>query len=112
MYAIIVTGGKQYRVEQGDTIEIEKLESTPGDEVTFDTVLLVGEGKDVLIGQPSVVGSKVIGQLVRQDRGEKIVIGKYKRRKTYRRKTGHRQSISVVEIKEIITPQKEQRDGS
>ena len=65
MYAIIETGGKQYRVEQGDTIEIEKLESAPGEEVTFDKVLLVGEGDNVLIGQPAVVGSKVIGQLVR-----------------------------------------------
>ncbi|MDP2898119.1 MAG: 50S ribosomal protein L21 [bacterium] len=107
MYAIIETGGKQYRVQQGDTIEIEKLDSGPGDEVTFDAVLLVGEGNDLLIGQPNVVGSKVIGQLVRQDRGEKIIVGKYKRRKKYRRRTGHRQSISVVEIKEIVKPQKE-----
>jgi large subunit ribosomal protein L21 len=107
MYAIIETGGKQYRVQQGDTIEIEKLDFGTGDEVTFDAVLLVGEGNDLLIGQPNVVGSKVIGQLVRQDRGEKIVVGKYKRRKKYRRRTGHRQSISVVEIKEIVKPQKE-----
>jgi large subunit ribosomal protein L21 len=107
MYAIIETGGKQYRVQQGDTIEIEKLDFGTGDEVTFDAVLRVGEGNDLLIGQPNVVGSKVIGQLVRQDRGEKIVVGKYKRRKKYRRRTGHRQSISVVEIKEIVKPQKE-----
>ncbi len=112
MYAIIETGGKQYKVEEGDTIEIEKLDGVSGKEVTFDKVLLIGDGKDCAIGRPNVAGSKVVGQLLRQDRGEKIVIGKFKRRKGYRRKTGHRQDISVVTIKQIIKPQKEQSDGA
>jgi large subunit ribosomal protein L21 len=112
MYAVIETGGKQYRVQQGDTIEVEKIAGSPGDEVTFDRVLLIGAGKDVAVGQPNVAGSKVIGQLLREDRGKKIIIGKFKRRKKYRRKTGHRQTLSVVEIKEIIEPEKEEGDGS
>jgi len=107
MYAVIETGGKQYRVEQGETIEIEKIAGSPGDEVTFDNVLLIGDGKDLAIGQPNVVGSKVMGQLLRHDRGKKIIVGKFKRRKKYRRKTGHRQALSVVQIKQIIKPQKE-----
>jgi len=107
MFAVIQTGGKQYRVKQGDTIEIERIAGLPGEEVTFDKVLLIGDGNDYAIGQPNVAGSKVLGELLRHDRGEKIVIGKFKRRRKYRRKTGHRQEISVVRIKEIIKAQKE-----
>ncbi len=112
MYAVIETGGKQYRVQEGDTIEIEKVPGTPGEELTFDGVLMIGGGKKSAIGQPVVEGSKVIGELLRQDRGEKIIVGKFKRRKKYRRKMGHRQDISVVRIKQIVKPQKEQSDGS
>lgn len=112
MYAVIHTGGKQYRVREGDTIEIELVEGLPGEEVTFDEVLFIGDGRDYAIGQPNVAGSKVVAQLLRHDRGKKIVVGKFKRRKKYRRKTGHRQNISVVTIKQIIIPQKEQSDGS
>ena len=112
MYAVIETGGKQYRVKEGDTIEIERIVGSPGEEVTFDKVLLIGDGKDYAIGKPNVVGSTVVGQLLRHDRGEKIIVGKFKRRKKYRRKAGHRQSISVVQIKQIVKPQKEQSDGS
>jgi len=112
MYAIIETGGKQYKVEEGDTIEIETVVAMPGEEVTFDRVLLIGDGKDCAIGQPNVAGSRVVGQLLRHDRGEKIVVGKFKRRKKYRRRTGHRQGISVVQIKQITRPQKGTSDGS
>ncbi|NQT84959.1 50S ribosomal protein L21 [bacterium] len=112
MYAVIETGGKQYKVREGDTIEIERLAGVPGEELTFDRVFLIGDGKDYAIGRPDVPGSKVIGELLRQDRGKKIVVGKFKRRKKYRRKTGHRQNISVVRIKQIVKPQKEQSDGS
>ena len=112
MYAVIKTGGKQYTVKQDEIIEIEKISASPGEEVTFDEVLLVGEGKDVAIGRPNVPGSKVVGQLLRHDQGEKIYVGKIKRRKKYRRKTGHRQEISVVQIKQIMTPQKEDSDGA
>ena len=112
MYAVIETGGKQYKVQEGDTIEIESVAGSPGEELTFDRVFLVGDGKDCAIGQPNVPGSKVIGELLRHDRGKKIIVGKFKRRKMYRKKTGHRQNISVVRIKQIVTPQKEQSDGS
>lgn len=112
MYAVIETGGKQYRVQEGDTIEIEKVPGEAGAEITFDGVLMIGEGKKSAIGQPVVEGSKVVGELLRQDRGEKIIVGKFKRRKKYRRKTGHRQDISVVRIKQIVNPQKEESDGS
>lgn len=112
MYAVIETGGKQYKVKEGDTIEIEKVVGEPGEELAFDRVLLIGEGKDCAIGQPEVPGSKVIGELLRHDRDKKIIVGTFKKRKKYRRKMGHRQSISVVRIKQIVTPQKEQSDGS
>ncbi len=107
MHAVIETGGKQYRVQEGETVEIERIVASPGDEVTFDKVLLIGDGKDSAIGHPTVAGSKVVAQLLRHDRGDKIVIGKFKRRKNYRRKTGHRQEISVVQIKQILKPQKD-----
>ena len=106
MYAVIETGGKQYKVQQGDTIEIEKVPGEAGAEITFDSVLMLGDGKKSVIGQPNVEGSKVVGQLLRQDRGEKIVVGKFKRRKMYRRKMGHRQDISVVRITQIVKPKK------
>ncbi len=107
MYAVIETGGKQYRIEEGDAIEIEKIEGSPGQEVTFDKVLLIGDGKDYAIGQPRLGrGSKVVGELLDQTRGEKIFVGKFKRRKKYHRRTGHRQDISVVQIKQIVKPQK------
>jgi large subunit ribosomal protein L21 len=112
MYAVIETGGKQYSVKEGETIEIEKVAATPGEELAFERVLMIGDGKHSAIGQPEVSGSKVIGELLRHDRGEKIIVGKFKRRKKYRRKTGHRQDISIVRIKQIIKPQKEESDGS
>ena len=112
MYAVIETGGKQYKVEEGDTIEIEKVAGEPGEELSFERVLLIGEGKGCAIGQPEVPGSKVIGELLRQDRDKKIVVGTFKKRKMYRRKMGHRQNISVVRIKQIVKPQKEQSNGS
>jgi len=112
MYAVIETGGKQYKVSEDDTIEIETVAACPGEEVTFDNVLMIGDGKDYAIGRPNVSGSKVIGELLRHDRGEKIVVGTFKRRKKYRRKIGHRQNISVVRIKQIVKPEKEESDGS
>jgi large subunit ribosomal protein L21 len=112
MYAVIETGGKQYKVSEGDTIEIETVAASPGEDVIFDNVLMIGDGKDYAIGRPNVSGSRVVGELLRHDRGEKIVVGKFKRRKKYRRKTGHRQNISVVRIKQILKPDKEQTDGS
>jgi len=112
MYAVIETGGKQYTVKEGDIIEIETVAGEPGEALTFDRVLMISEAKEYAIGRPNVDGSKVIGELLRHDRDKKIIVGTFKRRKKYRRKIGHRQNISVVRIKQIVKPQKEQSDGS
>ena len=100
MYAIIATGGKQYRVSEGDVIYIEKIDAQVDSTVSFD-VLLMGNGGDVKIGTPVVEGVKVEGKVVGQIRGEKIVVYKYKSKKNYRRKQGHRQPYTKVEITKI-----------
>ncbi len=96
MYAIIATGGKQYRVSEGDTIYIEKLENEAGDIVTFPVLMLSGE--TIEVGNPYVEGATVTGKIIRHGKGEKIVILKYKSKKNYRRKAGHRQPFTQVEI--------------
>ena len=101
MYAVIETGGKQYRVNQGDVIKVEKLAADVGEKVDFDRVLLVGEGTDVKVGSPVVDGASVSGTVVEQDRHRKIVVFKMKRRKNYRRKQGHRQDYTGVLIDKI-----------
>jgi large subunit ribosomal protein L21 len=101
MYAVIQTGGKQYRVNQGDVIKVEKLAADVGSKVDFDQVLLVGEGSDVKVGSPVVNGAKVSGTVVEQDRHRKIVVFKMKRRKGYRRKQGHRQDYTGIRIEKI-----------
>jgi len=98
--AVIRTGGKQYRVAPGDVLRIEKLEGAPGSSVTFDEVLFLG-GDSPKFGAPLVAGAKVTAQILAQDRGEKIVIFKFKRRKKHRRKSGHRQSFTAVKITEV-----------
>ena len=100
MYAIIATGGKQYRVSEGDVIYIEKIDAQVDSTVSFD-VLLVGNDGDVRSGTPIVEGAKVEGKVVGQVRGEKIVVFKYKSKKNYRRKQGHRQPYTKVEITKI-----------
>ena len=100
MYAIIATGGKQYRVSEGDVIYIEKIDAQVDSTVSFD-VLLMGNDGDVMIGTPVVEGVKVEGKVVGQIRGEKIVVYKYKSKKNYRRKQGHRQPYTKVEITKI-----------
>ena len=100
MYAIIATGGKQYRVSEGDVIYIEKIDAQVDSAVSFD-VLLVGNEGDVRVGTPVVEGVKVEGKVVGQIRGEKIVVFKYKSKKNYRRKQGHRQPYTKVEITKI-----------
>ena len=100
MYAIIATGGKQYRVSEGDVIYIEKIDAQVDSTVSFD-VLLVGNEGDVKVGTPVVEGVKVEGKVVGQVRGEKIVVFKYKSKKNYRRKQGHRQPYTKVEITKI-----------
>ena len=100
MYAIIATGGKQYRVSEGDVIYIEKIDAEVDSTVSFD-VLLVGNDGDVKVGTPVVEGVKVEGKVVGQVRGDKIIVFKYKSKKNYRRKQGHRQPYTKVEITKI-----------
>ncbi len=101
MYAVIVTGGKQYRVAEGDIIQIEKLDAEEGASVNFDNVLMVGEGDSVKIGAPYVDGCKVTATVQSQLRGKKIEIMKFRRRKHHQKRTGHRQYLTQVEISEI-----------
>ena len=100
MYAIIKTGGKQYCVEEGKVITIEKLDVEAGAEVAFDEVLLVS-GDSVKIGQPTVAGAKVTGKVLEQGKGSKIRIFKYKAKSNYRRRQGHRQPFTKVQIEKI-----------
>jgi len=105
VYAIIETGSKQYRVQPGDTIDIELLDLAEGqDKVEFDRVLLVGDGETVKIGTPVVSGAKVVAKPMGELRGPKIDIIKYKRRKGYRLKRGHRQDLLRVQIDQIVAP--------
>jgi len=101
MYAVIETGGKQYRVNQGDIIKVEKLPADVGEKVDFDRILMVGEGAEVKVGSPVVDGAAVSGTVVEQDRHRKIIVFKMKRRKNYRRKQGHRQDYTGVLIDKI-----------
>ena len=97
MYAVIKTGGKQYRVAQGDRLRVEKLPGDVGANVTFDEVLLIG-GDKVSVGTPLVKGAKVTAEIVAQDRAKKVIIFKFRRRKNYRRKRGHRQPFTEIKI--------------
>ncbi|HJL18743.1 MAG TPA: 50S ribosomal protein L21 [Sandaracinaceae bacterium LLY-WYZ-13_1] len=97
MYAVIKTGGKQYRVSEGDRIRVEKLPGDVGSEISFDEVLMVG-GDEVSVGLPTVDGASVKAKIVAQDRAKKVVVFKFKRRKGYRRKYGHRQPYTEVQI--------------
>ena len=103
MFAVIQTGGKQYIVRQGDTLEIEKIEGEPQAEITFDQVFLKSdeEGNDVTLGMPAIDGASVKATIMEQGRGEKIDIIKYKPKVRYRRKTGHRQPFTKVKITSI-----------
>ena len=97
MYAVIKTGGKQYKVIEGQKLRVEKLPGTKGDQVTFSEVLLVS-GDTPKIGQPLVAGASVAAEITAQDRGKKIVVFKFRRRKNYRRKAGHRQPYTELKI--------------
>ncbi|MCB1380705.1 MAG: 50S ribosomal protein L21 [Alphaproteobacteria bacterium] len=102
MYAVIKTGGKQYRVAADQKIQIEKLAGSPGDQVEFTDVLMVSNGGTIDIGAPFVAGATVVGEIASQDRGPHITIFKKRRRKHYRRKNGHRQDLTSVTIREIL----------
>jgi large subunit ribosomal protein L21 len=101
LYAIIRTGGHQYRVVPGDIIEVERLEAETGSQVELGEVLMVSNDAGVQVGAPLVEGAKVIATVLRQGRGKKLIVFKYKAKKRYRRKTGHRQSLTMLSIKEI-----------
>ena len=100
MYAIIKTGGKQYRVQQGDELRVEKLDAKTGDKVVFDEVVAVG-GDKLVVGTPFVEGYAVTAEVLTQGKGDKVVIYKYKAKKDYRRKNGHRQPFTLVKITDI-----------
>ena len=101
MYAIIATGGKQYKVREGDQLYIEKLDAEEGKEVEFDQVLLVVKDGSVQVGNPFVAGAKVTAKVDRHGKGRKIVVFKYKPKKNYHRKQGHRQPFTKVTIQKI-----------
>ena len=103
MFAVIKTGGKQYKVAADDVLEIEKLDAVAGDAIVFEEILMVGADADVTIGAPFVDGATVVAELVEQKRAKKIVVFKKKRRQNYRRKAGHRQCLTVVRITDILT---------
>jgi large subunit ribosomal protein L21 len=105
MYAVVTTGGRQYRVSPGDTIDVEKLTGAVGDTVALTNVHLVGQGAEVTIGAPAVAGVRVEAQITAQKRGKKIIIFKHRRRKGYRRKQGHRQSLTSLKIVAIYSPE-------
>jgi len=102
MFAVIKTGGKQYKVAEGDEIVIEKLAVDAGESVTFDDVLMLGDDKKVTIGEPIVSGASVVGTVAEQRQGKKVIIMKKRQRNTYRRKKGHRQLETVVKITSIL----------
>ncbi len=101
MYAVIETGGKQYKVSEGDVIFVEKLGVEEGEAVTFDKVLIIGNDENVTIGAPTVAGATVEAKVVKNGKAKKIYVFKMKRKKNYRRKKGHRQPFTKVEISKI-----------
>ena len=101
MFAVIKTGGKQYKVAEGDTLVIEKLAAAAGDTVTFDTVLMVGAGAGVTVGAPTVAGATVTAEVAAEVRGPKLITRKKRQRQTYRRTIGHRQDLMEVTIKSV-----------
>jgi len=101
MYAVIKTGGKQHRVSEGDVIAIEKIHGVKGDSVVFDQVLMVEKEGDIRIGRPLLEGVKVVGEILAQAKAAKLTVFKMKKRKGYRKKTGHRQQLTSAKIKEI-----------
>jgi len=102
MYAVIETGGKQYRVSEGDVVRVERLASTVGDEVSISEVHLVADGDKVQVGRPMVDGASVTGTIIEEGRGRKLIAYKKKRRKGYKRKIGHRQNFHALRIDKIV----------
>lgn len=101
MYAIIQTGGKQYKVHEGDRLQIEKILTEEGETVVFDEVLMLNDGEDIKVGDPLIGDAKVTGKVLEHGKGKKVIIYKYKPKANYRKKRGHRQPYSEVEIEKI-----------
>jgi large subunit ribosomal protein L21 len=101
MYAVFMTGGKQYRASKGDIVEVEKLPAAEGEQVEFNDVLLIGEGANLKVGTPKVAGGKVAARVVSQGRTDKVSVIKFKRRTTYKRIGNHRQAFTRVQITDI-----------
>ena len=101
MYAVIQTGGKQYVAKPGEALKVEKVMGEVGDRVSFDKVLLTSDGETVNVGKPYLDNVKVMGQIVRQGKDAKVIVFKYKKRKGYRRKQGHRQLFTLVKVEDI-----------
>ncbi|MBN1621232.1 MAG: 50S ribosomal protein L21 [Endomicrobiales bacterium] len=102
MYAIVQTGGKQYKVEKGSTILVERLPGQTGEEVVLDNILLLSGDDKVSIGRPKVEGAKVVAEVVRQTRGSKVIIFKKRSKKGYKKTQGHRQNLTELKIKDIV----------
>ncbi len=101
MYAVIASGGKQYKIETGEVLRLEKISGEVGDKISFDNVLMFSDGENVQVGQPALENVAVQGHIVEQDKAKKIIVFKYKRRKRYRRTQGHRQQFTAVQIDSI-----------
>ena len=101
MYAVIETGGKQYRVQEGDVITVEKLNKEAGEAIELDKVLVLNDDKELKVGAPYIEGAKVFGEVVENGKGKKVVIYKYKAKKDYHKKQGHRQPYTMIEIKSL-----------
>jgi large subunit ribosomal protein L21 len=110
MYAVIKTGGKQYRVAKNEVLIVERLEGEPGGTIEFGEVLMVG-GESPVVGSPTVAGAKVTATVLEQGKGEKVIVFKKKRRKHYRRRNGHRQLQTVVRIADIVTASQVASEG-
>lgn len=102
MYVLVDIKGKQYKAQQGSLLRVDRLEGTEGDELEFDRVMLVSDGDKVTVGTPYVDGARIKTKLEGHERGKKVLVMKYKRRKGYRRRRGHRQNYSLVRVEEIV----------
>ncbi|HTG01375.1 MAG TPA: 50S ribosomal protein L21 [Nitrospirota bacterium] len=102
MYAVIATGGKQYKVAPGDVIRVESLDAKTGDTVELKDVYMIADGEKVSVGKPTIASAKVTAEVVGEGRGEKLLIFKHRRRKGFRKTTGHRQNYTAIKVKEII----------
>ena len=106
-YAIVETGGKQYKVAPGQKIDVDALGATSGEEIELSRVLLIADGKDTVVGTPTIDGARVVATCLSEGKADKVIVFKYKPKVRYRRKKGHRQLFSKLEIKEIVKPGEE-----